>query len=59
MIAINQASSLTDSSPASLHLLANPSFNSYIITSFSMDVARNFIGDTYSFSNTYSLNFQG
>ena len=60
MISIEQANSSSDQSPASLHLFSGANkMTGYVITSFSMDVARNFIGDTYSFSNTYSLNFQG
>ena len=60
MISIQQASSATDPSLASVRLFSGADkMTGYVITSFSMDVARNFIGDTYSFSNTYSLNFQG
>jgi len=65
MISIEQARTPTSATSesaalASVALFSNPNkMAGYVITSFSMDVARNFIGDTYSFSNTYSLNFQG
>ena len=60
MISIEQANLGSDPSLASVALFSGANkMTGYVITSFSMDVARNFIGDTYSFSNTYSLNFQG
>ena len=36
-----------------------PAPATYIITNFNLDVNRNYIGETYSFSNTYTLNFEG
>lgn len=59
MISIEQAHSQQDQSLASQALFSAPPINNYVITNFSMDVTRNFVSDTYSLSNTYSLNFQG
>ena len=50
-------------SPAALLLDADSTrktkFPDYHITSFSLNVDRNFLGETYSFGNTYILSFQG
>lgn len=37
--------------------LASP--GNFIVTSFSLDVNRNFLGETYAYSNTYAMNLQG
>lgn len=42
-----------------LDLFTGAADTNYFVTNFSMDVARNFISETYSISNTYTLNFQG